>query len=64
MSSCLIAANPSWINLPGEGVISHGAVITGAYLPVGVLLGVPVGTLIVKVLHKKRVFLTDLLSFF
>ena len=54
----LIAANPSWINLPGEGIISHGAVITGAYLPVGVLLGVPVGTSIVKALkYKKRVFL-------
>jgi hypothetical protein len=39
----LIAANPSWLQLPGEGLISHGAVITGAYLPVAALLGTAVG---------------------
>ena len=39
----LAAANPSWLNLPGEGLISHGAVITGAYLPIAALLGTAVG---------------------
>jgi len=39
----LIAANPTWLNLPGEGLLSHGAVITGFYIPAGILIGFVIG---------------------
>jgi len=39
----LAAANPGWLNLPGDGLLSHGAVITGFYIPASILIAVPTG---------------------
>jgi hypothetical protein len=35
----LYAANPSWLNLPGEGVLTNNAMAVAAYIPASVLLG-------------------------
>ena len=33
------AANPQWLNLPGEGVLSNYAILIAAYIPAGLALG-------------------------
>ncbi len=35
----LLAANPQWLRLPGEGALSNFAVFIGAYIPASVLVG-------------------------
>jgi hypothetical protein len=35
----LLAANPSWLGLPGTGAISNFALFIAAYIPAGVLIG-------------------------
>jgi hypothetical protein len=35
----VLAANPGWLQLPGEGAINNFAVLIVAYLPAGVLIG-------------------------
>ncbi len=35
----ILAANPSWLSLPGTGVLSNFAVFIAAYIPAGVLIG-------------------------
>jgi hypothetical protein len=42
----LLAANPQWFGLPGEGVLSNFAVLIAVYIPAGVLIGSAVGDLI------------------
>jgi hypothetical protein len=42
----LLAANPQWFRLPGEGAISNFAVFIAAYIPVGVMEGAALGRLI------------------
>ena len=42
----LVAANPQWFRLPGEGTISNFAVFIAAYIPVGVMEGAALGRLI------------------
>jgi hypothetical protein len=39
----LLAANPHWLGLPGQGALSNFAVFIAFFLPVGVLLGAAVG---------------------
>jgi len=39
----LLVANPQWLRLPGEGVLSNFAVFIAAYIPVSVLAGYLVG---------------------
>src|SRR3990172_3760644 len=42
----ILAANPQWLSLPGEGAISNFAVLIAAYIPAGVLAGAALGWLI------------------
>jgi len=42
----LLAANPQWLRLPGEGALSNFAVFIAAYIPVGVLVGYMLGGVI------------------
>ena len=44
----LVFANPSLLNLPGDGLITHGAVITGFYIPSSLLIGTFLESLITK----------------
>jgi len=39
----LLAANPQWLRLPGEGALSNFAVFIAAYIPVSVLAGYLLG---------------------
>jgi len=39
----LLAANPQWLSLPGEGALSNFAVFIAAYIPVSVLAGYLLG---------------------
>lgn len=39
----LLAANPQWLRLPGEGALSNFAVFIAAYIPVGALAGFLLG---------------------
>jgi len=39
----LLAANPQWLRLPGEGALSNFAVFIAAYIPVSVLTGYLLG---------------------
>ncbi|MBE3118609.1 MAG: hypothetical protein IMZ50_07640 [Candidatus Atribacteria bacterium] len=39
----LLAANPQWLHLPGEGALSNFAVFIAAYIPVSVLVGYMLG---------------------
>ncbi|MCL4487650.1 MAG: hypothetical protein M1570_05915 [Chloroflexi bacterium] len=39
----LVAANPQWLHLPGEGVLSNFAVLIAAYIPASVLVGSAAG---------------------
>ncbi|MFV2043810.1 MAG: hypothetical protein ACC700_11325, partial [Anaerolineales bacterium] len=39
----LLAANPQWLNLPGEGAISNFAVFIAAYIPASVAVGAAFG---------------------
>jgi len=39
----LLAANPQWLHLPGEGMLSNFAVFIAAYIPVSVLAGYMLG---------------------
>jgi hypothetical protein len=41
----LLAANPQWLRLPGEGALSNFAVFIAAYIPVSVLAGYLLGQL-------------------
>lgn len=41
-----LAANPRWLQLPGEGVLTNFTVFIAAYIPAGVLLGAVVGWLV------------------
>ncbi len=41
----LLAANPQWLRMPGEGAISNFAVFIAAYIPVAVLTGSALGWL-------------------
>lgn len=41
----LLAANPRWLRLPGEGALSNFAVFIAAYIVVGVVLGTAAGEL-------------------
>ncbi len=41
----LLAANPQWLRLPGEGAINNFAVFIAAYIPVAVLVGGTLGLL-------------------
>jgi hypothetical protein len=41
----LLAANPKWLHLPGEGALSNFAVFIAAYIPVSVLAGYLLGQL-------------------
>jgi uncharacterized protein DUF6541 len=38
-SLILLAANPQWLRLPGEGAISNFAIFIAAYMPVAVVVG-------------------------
>jgi len=42
----LLAANPQWLRLPGEGALSNFAVFIAAYIPVSVLGGYMLGQVI------------------
>src|SRR5690606_6528884 len=39
----LLAANPQWVYLPGEGTLTNFAVFIAAYIPVAILVGGSVG---------------------
>ena len=39
----LLATNPQWLNLPGEGAISNFAVFISFYIPTGIIIGSAVG---------------------
>ena len=41
----LLAANPQWFGLPGQGVLSNTAVFIALYIPVGVVVGSAFGWL-------------------
>jgi len=41
----LLAADPQWVGLPGEGAISNFALLIAAYLPAGILAGAALGWL-------------------
>ena len=49
----LLAANPQWLGLPGAGVLSSFAVLIGAYIPAGVLIGAAAGWAIHEVQKAK-----------
>jgi len=42
----LLAANPQWLRLPGEGALSNFAVFIAAYIPVSVLAGYLLGQVV------------------
>jgi hypothetical protein len=42
----LVAANPQWLRLPGEGALTNFAVFIAAYIPAGVLAGYLLGQVI------------------
>ena len=42
----LLAANPHWLNLPGQGSISNFAVFIVVYIPAGIFLGSAIGWLL------------------
>jgi hypothetical protein len=44
----LLAANPQWLRLPGEGALTNFAVFIAAYIPAGVLIGAAAGWLVGK----------------
>ncbi len=53
----LLAGNPSWLGLPGAGVVNSFTVIIATYLPAGVLLGGAAGWLseyIIKIAGLKK----------
>ena len=41
----LVAANPQWLRLPGQGALSNFAVFVAAYIPLGLLIGATLGWL-------------------
>ena len=44
----LLAANPHWLNLPGQGSISNFAIFIAVYIPAGILIGAAMGWLLSK----------------
>jgi hypothetical protein len=44
----LLAANPHWLFLPGQGSLSNFAVFIAAYIPAGILIGAALGWLLGK----------------
>lgn len=50
----LLAANPQWLRLPGEGALSNFAVFIAAYIPVGALAGYLLGQITNKPGKIKR----------
>jgi hypothetical protein len=44
----LLAANPQWLRLPGEGILSNFAVFIAAYIPAGILIGSLAGDLLAE----------------
>ena len=42
----LVATNPSWLHLPGSGIISNHALFMAVYIPAGILLGYLLGQLV------------------
>lgn len=51
----LLATNPQWLGLPGQGVITNFALFIAAYSAVGVLLGVSLGWLVERIYKTNRV---------
>jgi hypothetical protein len=45
----LLAANPSWLRLPGTGVLTNFAVFIAAYLPASILVGAISASLLSKI---------------
>ncbi|GAB4483785.1 MAG: hypothetical protein OHK0031_07410 [Anaerolineales bacterium] len=65
-SFILLAANPQWLRLPGEGALSNFAVFIAAYLPVSVLMGYLLREIIggaAKVAGAEKTFAPNLLFF-
>jgi hypothetical protein len=51
----LLATNPQWLGLPGQGVITNFALFIAAYIAAGVLLGGSLGWLVERIHKTKRV---------
>jgi hypothetical protein len=47
----LLAANPQWLRLPGEGALTNIAVFIAAYIPVSVLVGYLMGQILKSLLE-------------
>ncbi len=53
----ILGTNPSWLRLPGTGVISNFAILIAAYLPASVFIGAAAGWLIeASPFQSKKVF--------
>lgn len=59
----LLAANPQWLQLPGEGVLSNFALFIALYIPAGVLVGAAIGRFVGN-LQPKPIWTTVLVSLF
>jgi hypothetical protein len=44
----VVATNPQWLGLPGQGVISNFAMFVAAFIPFGLIIGETLGRLIVR----------------
>ena len=49
----LFAANPQWLHLPGSGVLTNFAVFIASYIPVSILIGIPLGEIIQNTISAK-----------
>ena len=49
----LIATNPAWLHLPGNGAISNFTLFIAAYMPVGVLIGDLVSQVVVRLQSRR-----------
>jgi hypothetical protein len=60
----LLAANPNWFGLPGEGILSNFAIFIAAYIPASILIGAATGSILTDYVfdQKDRSIVSNLLD--
>ena len=50
----LLAANPNWFGLPGEGILSNFAIFIAAYIPASILIGAATGSILTDYVFDQK----------